>query len=37
MAIIDDTSDDQAWKDYIERVRNYLDITIIEMDDDTKE
>lgn len=33
MAIIDDKSDDKAWKDYIESVRNYLNITIIDADD----
>ena len=37
MAIIDDKSDDEAWKDYIESVRRYLDITIIDADDEREE
>lgn len=32
MPIIDDESTDEAWNDYIERVRRWMDITIKDYD-----
>lgn len=37
MVTIDKDSDDGAWKDYIESVKRYLDITIIDENDEAEE
>lgn len=37
MPIIDDESTDEAWNDYIESVRRWMDITILEYQNDNQE